>query len=153
MDDISRRALLAAAALGSTVSPAAARSPRYKVEAGSEGYTRFQAVHEGLGAIDVRLFDFGSASAPANFLIYDIPVGASEGVHLHNLTDPGLGPYDEYYYILEGRGRMTIDGDEIIVGPGDHIHAPLDSWRGIANIDGEQHLKIFLTYIDRSTKA
>lgn len=155
MDDISRRTLLAVAALGAAVSPAAsaARAPRFKIEPGTEGLHRFQAVHEGLGSIDVRLFDFGGASAPANFLIYDIPVGASEGVHLHNLTDPKLGPYDEYYYIIEGRGKMTIDGEHIIVGPGDHIYAPLDSWRGIENIDETQHLKIFLTYIDRSPKS
>ncbi|MBN8842531.1 MAG: cupin domain-containing protein [Sphingomonadales bacterium] len=156
MDDISRRALLAAAAIGTIATPAlaatatAARPSRFKLEPGSEGFHKFQAVHEGLGSIDVRLFDFGGAPAPANFLIYDIPVGASEGVHLHNLSDPALGPYDEYYYIIEGRGKMTIDGEDILVSAGDHVYAPLDSWRGIANIDEKEHLKVFLTYIDRS---
>lgn len=155
MDDLSRRNILAAVALGAIASPAAAaatRSPRYKVEGWSEGFNTFQSVHEGLGSIDVRLFDFGGASSPAHFLIYDIPVGASEGVHLHNLTDPALGPYEEYYYIIEGRGKMTIDGEQILVTAGDHVFAPLDCWRGIANIDEQHRLKVFLTYIDRSAK-
>lgn len=156
MDDISRRNILAA--LGAMASPAVAapagRTPRpgrYRLERGSEGFNRFQAVHEGLGAIDVKLFDFGGAAAPANFLIYDIPVGASEGVHLHNLSDPKLGPYEEYYYIIEGRGRMTVDAENFPVTAGDHVFAPLDSWRGIENVDPETNLKIFLTYIDRSS--
>jgi len=156
MKELDRRTLLAAATLGSMLAPAssAGASPRkFGLEAASKGIATFQAVHEGLGSIDVRLFDFGGAPAPAAFLIYDIPVGASEGVHLHNLTDPKLGAFDEYYYILEGRGKMTINGEAIAVTAGDHVHAPLDCWRGIENIDDERRLKIFLTYIDRSSKS
>src|SRR3546814_7060703 len=108
MKELDRRTLLAAATVGSMLAPAssAGASPRkFGLEAASKGIATFQAVHEGLGSIDVRLFDFGGAPAPAAFLIYDIPVGASEGVHLHNLTDPKLGAFDEYYYILEGRSE------------------------------------------------
>ena len=160
MDDISRRTLLAAAVVGSMAGPAAmaapataapgARPSRFMVERATEGFNNFRAVHEGLGELGVRLFDFKGAAAPANFMIYDIPPGASEGVHLHNLSDPALGPYEEYYYIVEGSGVMTIDREEFAVTAGDHVFAPLDSWRGIANRDGPGNLKIFLTYIDRS---
>jgi len=159
MDDISRRTLLAAAAIGSMAGPAAMAAPastakgrpsRFMVERATEGFNKFKAVHEGLGELGVRLFDFGGAAAPANFMIYDIPPGASEGVHLHNLSDPALGPYEEYYYIVEGAGIMTVDGEEFPVTAGDHVFAPLDSWRGIANKGGPGNLKIFLTYIDRS---
>lgn len=155
MDDISRRTLLAAAAIGSMIAPGTAaatgaRPSRFKLERASEGFNKFQAAHEGLGELGVRLFDFGGAAAPANFMTYDIPPGASEGVHLHNLSDPALGPYEEYYYIVAGRGVMTIDGEEFSVTAGDHVFAPLDSWRGIANKDGPDNLKVLLTYIDRS---
>ncbi|MGH6696670.1 cupin domain-containing protein [Sphingopyxis sp.] len=155
MDDISRRNLLAVAAIGSmiatdTTGATGARPTRFKLERATEGFNKFKAVHEGLGELDVRLFDFGGAAAPANFMIYDIPPGASEGVHLHNLSDPALGAYEEYYYIVEGRGVMTIDGEGFPVTAGDHVFAPLDSWRGIANKDGTGNLKVFLTYIDRS---
>lgn len=156
MEELDRRTLLAAAMIGPMLAPTAAdgaSSRKFGLEAASEGVRTFQAVHQGLGSIDVRLFDFGGAPAPAAFLIYDIPVGASEGVHLHNLTDPKLGAFDEYYYILEGRGKMTIDDETILVTAGDHVHAPLDCWRGIENVDDEQRLKIFLTYIDRSSKS
>lgn len=155
MDEISRRALLAATAIGSMIAPGAAaatepRPLRFKLERASEGFNKFKAVHEGLGELDVRLFDFGGAAAPANFMIYDIPPGASEGVHLHNLSDPVLGPYEEYYFIVSGTGVMTIDGTEFPVTAGDHVFAPLGSWRGIANKDGPDNLRVFLTYIDRS---
>lgn len=155
MSDPGRREILLAGTFGAVLAPGLARAApaKMRIEAGGESFQTFKAVHEGLGSIDVRLFDFGGAAAPANFLIYDIPPGASEGVHLHNLTDPKLGPYDEFYYIIEGRGRMTIDSEKMIVGRGDHVHAPLDSWRGIENIDAKAPLKIFLTYIDRSPKA
>src|SRR3546814_15863871 len=93
----------------------AARPARFKLERATEGFNKFKAVHEGLGELGVRLFDFGGAAAPANFMIYDIPPGASEGMHLHNLSDPALGPYEEYYYIVAGRGVMTIDGEEFPV--------------------------------------
>ncbi|WP_077145526.1 cupin domain-containing protein [Sphingopyxis sp. KK2] len=159
MDDISRRNLLAAAAVGSMAGPVAmaapataskARPSRFMVERATEGFNKFKAVHEGLGELGVRLFDFDGAAAPANFMIYDIPPGASEGVHLHNLSDPALGPYEEYYYIVEGSGVMTIDKERFPVTAGDHVFAPLDSWRGIANDHPADNLKIFLTYIDRS---
>lgn len=156
MDDISRRNILGAAALGALLSPAAAAqagTPRFRKETGGQNVHTFKNYHEGLGSLDMRMFDFAGDSAPANFLIYDIPVGASEGVHVHNLTDPKLGPFDEYYYIIEGRGRMMIDGQAVMVSAGDHVHTPLEVPHGIENIDPKQRLKLFLTYIDRSPKA
>src|SRR3546814_3503073 len=64
MKELDRRTLLAAATLGSMLAPAssAGASPRkFGLEAASKGIATFQAVHEGLGSIDVRLFDFGGA--------------------------------------------------------------------------------------------
>jgi hypothetical protein len=53
-------------------------------------------VHEGNGTISVRYFPFDKNPAPAHFVIYEIPPGASEGVHTHHLGDSVLGPFDEY---------------------------------------------------------
>lgn len=154
MRTISRRNFLAAAALGAVLGPAGiarARAPKFSLESGHRDIRSYHAYHEGQGSIDIRMFNFGGAPAPANFLIYDIPTGASEGVHTHNLIDPDLGAFDEYYYIIEGQGKMIIDGESVMVGAGDHVHTPLDVAHGIENI-GSERLKVFLTYIDRSAK-
>lgn len=167
MSIIHRRSILAAAAFGSILGPAGiaragaagprepgiapAGAPRFQLESDRTDVRSHHAYHEGLGTIGIRMFSFGRAAAPANFLIYDIPVGASEGVHVHNLTDPRLGPYDEYYYIIEGQGTMTIDGEKIAVTAGDHVHTPLEVPHGIENMHGSRSLKVLLTYIDRST--
>ena len=153
---ISRRNIIAATAFGTVLNSlgiARAQAPKFTVESDKQNSRSYRGVHEGLGSIDVRMFDFAGASAPAHFLIYDLPVGASEGVHLHNLTDPKLGAFDEYYYIIEGRGRMMIDGEPVMVGAGDHVHTPLEVAHGIENIDDRQRLRVFLTYIDRSLKT
>ena len=155
MTEISRRNILQAAAFGALLSSAGTArggTPGFTLESGKEKIRTYHAYHEGLGSIDVRMFDFGRAAHPANFLVYDMPVGASEGVHIHNLTDPKLGPYDEYYYIIEGRGRMMINGEPVMVSAGDHVHTPLEVPHGIENIDEKHRLKVFLTYIDRSVK-
>ena len=59
-----------------------------------------------------KWFRFDGAAAPANFMIYDLPPGTSEGVHTHFLDDRNKeGSFDEYYYIISGTGQMEIDGE------------------------------------------
>jgi len=106
-------------------------------------------VHEGKGTISVRFFPFDKNPAPAHFVIYDIPPGASEGVHTHQLGDTVLGPFDEYYYIIAGQGEMQIDGNVVAVKAGDHIHTPLGVSHGISNPTSKESLKVFLTFITR----
>ena len=115
-----------------------------------EGLRSRDNVHAGKGTISVKLFPFSKAPSPASFLIYDIPPGASEGVHKHVLNDPVLGSWDEYYYIIHGNGQMEIDGQIVPVKAGDHIHTPLDVLHGIENTSSSGNLKVFLTYIARS---
>jgi quercetin dioxygenase-like cupin family protein len=106
-------------------------------------------VHGGAGTISVRYFPFDKQPSPAHFVIYDIPPGASEGVHTHHLGDTALGPYDEYYYIIEGQGEMPIDGKTVAVKAGDHVHTPLGVAHGITNTLRDGNLKVFLTFIAR----
>jgi mannose-6-phosphate isomerase-like protein (cupin superfamily) len=44
--------------------------------------------------------------------------------HYHRLSE-------EFYFILEGRGRMEIDGETREVGPGDAILIPAGAWHTI----------------------
>ena len=53
--------------------------------------------------------------------------GDSTTLHHHPLTE-------EIYYILDGRGRMRIDEEERIVGPGDAIAIPPGQKHTITNI-------------------
>lgn len=123
---------------------------RFAVESDRTDIHAFERIHQGLGSVGVRLFDFGGAPAPAHFLIYIIPPGSSEGVHLHNAVDRSLGAFDEYYYILEGTGVMPIDDRRVAVSPGDHVHTPMGVRHGIEN-NGPDTLRVFLTYINRAS--
>ncbi len=125
------------------------KAPTYSKDAEAAGMKHYAKVHDGKGSLGVAFFPFGGAPAPAAFLIYDIPPGGSEGVHVHRLNDVKLGSFDEYYYIISGKGQMEIDGQIVPVAAGDHIHTPLDVHHGIENTYSDQNLKIFLTYIKR----
>jgi mannose-6-phosphate isomerase-like protein (cupin superfamily) len=156
MTELSRRTLLGAGTSGMLISPLSAASGAagsVSVESDREGIRRYDNIHGGLGTLGVRIFDFGRAPSPANFLIYEIPPGASEGLHVHNLIDPALGAYDEYYYILAGYGAMLLADRTIPVCPGSHIHTPLETPHGIMNTHHDATLRIFLTYIDRASSV
>ena len=53
-----------------------------------------------------------------------LPAGSATDRHHHKLSE-------EFYYILQGRGRMEIDGEEREVGVGDAILIPAGSWHQI----------------------
>ena len=56
-----------------------------------------------------------------------VPVGTMTESHCHPRTE-------EIYYILEGRDRMILDGQERVVGPGDAIAIPPQAIHQIENI-------------------
>jgi mannose-6-phosphate isomerase-like protein (cupin superfamily) len=53
-----------------------------------------------------------------------VPAGCATERHYHKLAE-------EFYFILEGRGAMEIDGDTRVVGPGDAILIPPRAWHQI----------------------
>ena len=53
-----------------------------------------------------------------------IPAGNSTQRHWHKDSE-------EFYFLLEGRGLMEIDGTERDVGPGDAILIPAGAWHQI----------------------
>lgn len=54
-----------------------------------------------------------------------VPSGTSTQRHYHRLSE-------EFYFILEGRGTMEIDGEERPVLPGDAILIPPGAWHTIS---------------------
>lgn len=126
------------------------RTTRFVKDEEARGVRQFEHVHEGTGTTGVKFFRFDGAPAPANFLVYDFPPGASEGVHVHRLGDTKLGSFDEYYYVVSGSGRMRINGETVEVRAGDHVFTPLDVHHGIENTSSNENLKVFLTFIQRT---
>ena len=121
----------------------------YKTERDDEALVHVPNVHSGKGAIDIKFFFRQQRhSAPALLLIYSIPPGASEGVHTHRSGDTKEGSFDEFYYILEGRGVMEIDGKPVPVSAGDHVFTPNGVAHGIEN-NSDAPLKVYLTAIRR----
>jgi mannose-6-phosphate isomerase-like protein (cupin superfamily) len=53
-----------------------------------------------------------------------VPVGQPTQCHFHKLSE-------ELYFILEGNGKMEINGEERDVGPGDAILIPPGAWHQI----------------------
>lgn len=55
-----------------------------------------------------------------------VPAGGSTQQHYHRLSE-------EFYFILEGRGVMEIDGETRSVGPGDAVLIPAGAWHTITS--------------------
>lgn len=125
----------------------------YSKDSEAAGMLEIPGIHEGKGTGRIKVFGFEGAPAPANFIIYDLPPGASEGVHVHYLDNRNNeGSFDEYYYIVSGSGQMEIDGQIVAVSEGDHVHTPLDVAHGIENTHATENLKVFLTFIKRGSE-
>ncbi len=104
----------------------------------------------GPGSVTLRHFRFDGKGAPTRFLILEIPPGAAEGSHTHYADDRnGTGAYEEFYYVIAGRGLATLGDETYPVATGDYWHAPLDLPRGLANADPVEVLKVHLTVVLR----
>jgi mannose-6-phosphate isomerase-like protein (cupin superfamily) len=58
---------------------------------------------------------------------------------------------DEIYYVLSGRGLMTIDGKEMPVGPGDAILTRPGSSHGLKQV-GSEDLVIMINYLQHPAR-
>ena len=124
--------------------------PAGPIENDREGREVLENMRGGPGSVSVRHFRFDGKGAQARFLILEIPPGAAEGSHVHYADDRnGTGAYEEFYYVISGRGIATLGDETCAVGAGDYWHAPLDMARGLANADPVQPLKVHLTVVLR----
>ena len=67
------------------------------------------------------------------------------GVGLHEQKE------DEIYYVLSGRGLMTIDGKDIEVGPGTAVLTRPGSSHGLKQV-GTEDLVIMINYLQQSAR-
>ena len=149
----------ALAALGLQRAPEPSARPRatFFKDSDATGVREIVGIHQGKSKGGMKVFRFGAEtapSAPSYMLIYDLPPGASEGVHTHFLDNRNdEGSFDEYYYVLSGQGQMQIDGEVVPIVAGDHVHTPLEVAHGVENTHPTEHLRVFLTYIRRGIET
>lgn len=98
-------------------------------------------VHDGDGVVTSRSFFRGSSRLPVTIAVWELPPGASEGSHVHEGDDA----LEEFYYFMEGRGVMWMDGEEVPVGPGDAVLAPPGVDHGFRST-GDVPLKLMIIW-------
>jgi len=76
------------------------------------------------------------ATARALLDLYCVAPGQTQKPHTH-------GDQDKIYVVLEGRGRITVGGDEAIVGPDEAVIAPAGIEHGLVN-DGPAALLVLV---------
>jgi mannose-6-phosphate isomerase-like protein (cupin superfamily) len=84
-----------------------------------------------------RVIDSSHRSGFRFIDLTEIPPGSSVGVHRH-------GEDEEVYVIIQGRGRMLLDGQTFEVGPGDVIRNVPGGTHGLANIGSERLTMVVL---------
>lgn len=62
-----------------------------------------------------------------------VPAGSATERHYHKLSE-------EFYFLLEGRAEMEIEGEVQEVGPGDAILIPAGAWHQIKGLEETRFL-------------
>lgn len=125
--------------LGGSPEPAVRR---YWQASDREGVREYPAMHEGEGTIRVRSFFEGVIRMGVHFDVWELPPGATEGRHMHRSDDP-KDDWEEFYYVVHGRGVAIFEHEEVELGPGDALLVPPDVDHGLAN-RGQEDLRIVL---------
>jgi mannose-6-phosphate isomerase-like protein (cupin superfamily) len=91
-----------------------------------------QSSHQGTGAVELyeiwKNSDFRSSVDFFDRVV--VPPGSTIGFHKH-------GANEEMYIVLEGKGLMKIEDDEVSVGKGDMILNPAEGRHGLINNSAE----------------
>lgn len=90
--------------------------------------TTIRNCHNGSGALACRAFGLNEAGCGSLLFLHDdlLEPGAVIGEHAHEEDE-------EIYYVLEGRGTMTLDGERFEIGPGDLAVTPAGHSHGLVN--------------------
>ncbi|TFH04575.1 MAG: cupin domain-containing protein [Spirochaetales bacterium] len=99
--------------------------------------------HEGTGVLDwTVVLDPGDLTDRQLLAIHDdiLPPGVTIGVHKHTGDE-------EYYYVLSGKGVMTLDDQRFDVGPGDITAVYPGGRHGLENT-GDEDLRIIVIIVN-----
>lgn len=110
----------------------------------ADGGREVAAIHAGEGAIRVRPFFRGLTTTGINLHVWELPPGSSEGRHTHPSDDPA-DDYEEIYYVLQGRGVLELDGEDVPIDVGDAVLVPVDVDHGL-RVVGDEPLRIVLVF-------
>lgn len=100
---------------------------------------RIQNCHNGTGGVIFReiFSEIDFESSLEHFHETIIEPHATIGYHQHTGNE-------EVYYIVEGRGKMTLNGNEVEVEPGDAIITQSGDSHGLSNTsDSEMRILVF----------
>ena len=109
----------------------------YILERDSEVQSTEAGPHSGGGKTTAYSFFKRAPGLTLVFRKRALTPGSGIGYHLQT--------EDEIYYVLSGRGAMTIDGKTFDVGPGDAILTRLGSSHGLKQV-GSEDLVILINY-------
>jgi len=101
-------------------------------------------VHDGEGSIRISRFFHERMRLAVRIQLWELPAGATEGAHIHPADDPADN-YEEFYYVLSGRGRMTMNAETLELSSGDAFLAPTGVDHGLMAL-GPDPLRILLIF-------
>lgn len=82
-------------------------------------------------------------------VLYTSPGGQLVVMHLKPGEDIGLETHDDvdqYIWIVQGRARATLDGQESTLEPGDVLVVPRGTRHNIINASSDQPVQLFTVY-------
>lgn len=96
--------------------------------------------HDGGGFTTGHWFFQDAEGLPFAFKKRVLHPGSAIGLHPHDK--------DEIYYVLSGRGELTLDGKRHVLGPGDAVLTRIGSEHGLRPL-GEDDLTLIIVYPTR----
>jgi mannose-6-phosphate isomerase-like protein (cupin superfamily) len=138
-------ALAAAFGLGrGTASAAPGRALSYFIEHDADVAKQEAGTHGGGGSTTGYSFFAKVPGLPMVFRKRALHPGSAIGYHPHG--------EDEIYYVLSGRGELTMDGAKSMVGPGTAMLIRDGSSHGLKQV-GAEDLVIIITYPNKPAAA
>ena len=110
----------------------------------------YEKLHEGNGKIKVHRYFETEHPWSVDIERWELPKGASEGMHVHDATDADYGHLSELYIVTEGNAEVTvITADRVskivALNAGDSILIDPTIWHNLRNI-GNKKLRLLIVY-------